>query len=463
VATLSGPITGGVHGWPFGVAVRDLGAEGYVEEEYFLSGDATPYEFRLGAHMTADGHWDVVEAEPRPFTTRLLIRRPIDPARFNGCVLVCWANVTGGYEIFDGESAQSLNGFAWATVSAQAVGVNGMGAGSSGGLRGWDASRYGSLHLDADDLSYDIFTQAAEAVGPMRADFNGELDPLGGLDVHDVIAVGASQSASRLATYRNAVHPLTEAFDGYLLDVYFGYGSPLGDDPLMRVTADDRAGMAKRSERLRVGAHRLRTDVAVPTLVFNTESEAVGYAKVRQADDAWIRLWELAGAAHYSSHTLGNIRAKAERDFGAPHGSASQPGARLNGLNTEPARDAALLALLEWVRSGDAPREQPRLEIDESTGEIVRDHHGIAVGGIRLPEVDVPIAVHTGANDLPDLGWISGSTRPFDRETLVAEYPDREQYLARYERAARSAHRAGVLLPSDRDVMVAQARQRHLW
>ena len=87
--SLTGRITGGDHGRPFAAAARDIGRFGYVEEEYFLDGTATPYLAMPGAVLGRDGHWRVRADEPEPFRTRLLVRRPVDPARFNGCVVVC--------------------------------------------------------------------------------------------------------------------------------------------------------------------------------------------------------------------------------------------------------------------------------------------------------------------------------------------------------------------------------------
>jgi hypothetical protein len=197
--------------------------------------------------------------------------------------------------------------------------------------------------------------------------------------------------------------------------------------------------------------------------VFNTECEAPALAPVRQPDNEQLRLWEVAGGSHYSTHTWIDMNAKAARDFGAPFIADVSPGAHISDLAVQPARDAALHALVEWVRTGEAPVEQPRIEVDLDTGVIVRDSQGLARGGIRLPEVEVPIAAYKGTNEQPDLGWLGGSVTPFDRATLHALYPTRQNYLELYERAARAASRSGVLLPRDRDVMVERARARDLW
>jgi hypothetical protein len=55
MARLSGPITGGAHGWPIGATLRDFAAIGYAEEEFFIEGEAA-HEARPSASMAA-GRW----------------------------------------------------------------------------------------------------------------------------------------------------------------------------------------------------------------------------------------------------------------------------------------------------------------------------------------------------------------------------------------------------------------------
>src|SRR5262245_50857376 len=58
--TVTGPITGGLHGRPYTSATFDLGAFGYVEEEYFLEGTATTYGPAPSTVLGSDGMWSVV-------------------------------------------------------------------------------------------------------------------------------------------------------------------------------------------------------------------------------------------------------------------------------------------------------------------------------------------------------------------------------------------------------------------
>ena len=172
--TVEGPITGGDHGWPFGRPLFDLAERGYVEEEFFLSGDAITYRQVPGTEWGRDGHWSAEPNGTVPFTTRLLVYRPADPERFNGTVVVSWNNVTAGYELFGAESAEFIEGgYAVVAATVQRVGVTGFPTDSQG-LAAWDPARYGSLSIPTDDASYDIFTRVARTVGASR-DRSGEI------------------------------------------------------------------------------------------------------------------------------------------------------------------------------------------------------------------------------------------------------------------------------------------------
>ena len=91
--------------------------------------------------------------------------------------------------------------------------------------------------------------------------------------------MGGSQSAGRLGAYVNAIQPLTGAFDGFLLTIYFGSGSQLevGDTvvDINRVPSQSAAAVLR-------GSNRLRDDLGVPVFVVNSELEAIACLPVRR-------------------------------------------------------------------------------------------------------------------------------------------------------------------------------------
>lgn len=321
------------------------------------------------------------------------------------------------------------------------------------GLEAWDPDRYGTLDHPGDDFSFDIFTAAARAVGRDRA--RQPVDPMAGLDVRHVIAMGASQSAGRLATYVNAVHPRTGAFDGYLLTIWFGSGVPLEvGDTVVNINERAGAGGGDRRRGLLRGAHQLRDDLDVPVMVGNSELEAIVCWWVPQVDGDRFRYWEAAGPSHVSLQSMAIRAPKYERDFGV-----ALPVARdMNAVSLAPLYDSALHQLNRWVDGGPPPPVQPRIAFAGEPPEIVRDDHGLATGGIRLPQVEVPPACNSMeplADDIFSL--LYGSCRPFPDDEVAALCGDRATYLARFEEAARAAERAGVLLPRDVAALVEGA------
>jgi hypothetical protein len=448
---IQGPIVGGEHGWAFARPLIDLAAKGYVEEEFFLSGEATTYAQVPGAGWGRDGKWAIAPKGKVPFKTRFLVYRPADPTAFNGTAVVCWNNVTAGYELFFGEGPEVLaGGYAYVCASVQKVGVHGF-EDDPQGLVAWDAERYGDLSIPTDDASYDIFSQIARAVGPGR---DGAIDPMGGLEVKTVIGLGASQSAGRLSTYVNAVHPLlaaqgARAFDGYILQIYFGGGALIeaSDRPIPFDPAAPRP-VAR-------GQNLIRDDLDVPAMIVNTELEAISCFRVRQPDTGSFRTWEAAGLTHVSFQAQAIRNEKFKRDFGAAPPAASQ---EMNRIYIQPYYDAALHHMHRWANGGAPPPSQPLIDFT-SEGEAIRDESGIAKGGIRMPQVDAPVAVNSSIPVTDDFaGRLRGSNKPFGAAKLDALYGDEATYLARFRQAAEAAVKAGVLLARDVAPAVEEAQ-----
>jgi hypothetical protein len=442
---VTGPVTGGAHGWPFSLPIFDLDAIGCVAEEYFLEGTATAYRAAPGSELGIDGVWRVEPAREAPFRTRMLVVRPRDAVRFNGVVHVSWQNVTAGFEIGAPDELLLTDGCAWVSVSAQRIGVEGMTGTERFALRGWDPDRYGTLQHPGDDFSFDMYTQAARAITPST---------LGGLEPRIVVATGGSQSAMRLRTYANAVQPVERVFDAFWFSVDFGRGS-------VPDTTDVAAGPMGILPAVPV---RIRDDLGVPAFVFNTETEAPSLFPVRQPDTDLLRLWEVAGTCH-----TGGIASQADlmaplvaRDgiefgLGGTNAGALMP-EDPNVLSFLPARRAATHHFQRWITGGPTPPQQDRIEFDDGDPPTIRrDHFGNALGGIRLPDFAVPTGVHTGSRDGDILASLIGSSRSFTAAELSELYPDRESYLARWHAALDRGVAAGFILEDDAPAMKALA------
>lgn len=445
-ATVTGPVTGGARGWPFSLPQADLDAVGYVAEEFLLDGEATAYVTEPGTELAEDGRWSVQPGRTAPFRTRMLVVRPRDPSVCNGIVHVNWQNVTAGFEIGTADGEQLLTGYAWVGVSAQRAGIVGFPGMEHVALKGWDPERYGTLDHPGDDFSFDIYTQAARAVGPST---------LRGAAPRLLVASGGSQSAMRLRTYANAVQPLEHVFDAFWFLVDFGSGSvpdtsgvdpasvPMGILPTVKV--------------------QIRADLGVPALVFNSETEAPSLYPVRQPDTDTLRLWEVAGTCHTGGESTQAAMAPLfERDgiafaLGGSAGAVAAP-ENPNVLSYTPAHRAAFHHFHEWIRGGAPPPEMPRIEFDATDPPAIRrDRYGNALGGIRLPDFDAPTGEHIGAGKGDVLASLVGFSRPFTPAELAARYPDRDAYLGEWHAALDHGVAAGFILPEDAPAMKAVA------
>ena len=429
VPDVEGPIKGGARtGRPMSASVPDVGRYGYLEEEYFISGTARGFG---GADDTA------------PYTTRIIVYRPVDRREFDGTLVVNWPNVTEQTDVpfswankFD---YAMRNGYAMAIASVQKQGVDG----SPLALQAWDPARYTDISHPGDDYSFDMFSQAVQA---LRHRPRPSPDPLRGLNVRNVIACGISQSANRLHDYIDRVQEAHGVVDGFIPE---SIGPPESADAIR--------------------------DDLVPILWVNTETEvwffggsATGEASDPRDDGGLFKLWEVAGATHTNNYSMtfrdkmkqrdqGNVasvgldpewNAEELRQYGERGGSECP----YNLFPHQYATRAALEQVDRWVRTGQEPTSAPRIERED--GGVKTDEFGNAVGGFRLPVVDVPVAQYEHDRCSP----MRGRTIQFDEETLRALYPTKDDYLDELEAAVENALGAGWLTATDAEYIRQQAR-----
>jgi hypothetical protein len=132
----------------------------------------------------------------------------------------------------------------------------------------------------------------------------------------------------------------------------------------------------------------------------------------------------------------------------------------INEVPLNPVVEAAYRHLQEWLDTGTPPPVQPRIEFAGDPAEVVRDEHGIARGGIRLPQVEVPLATNSAiAAPGNPLGFLGGSCVPFPPEKVRALYETAGSYLARFEQATAAAEKGGLVLPRDVGPLIDEAKE----
>jgi hypothetical protein len=237
------------------------------------------------------------------------------------------------------------------------------------------------------------------------------------------------------------VQPLTQTFDGFFVHSRGAVGLPLvgpGQNA-------DIAGAISGTPTI------FRTDQKTPILDIQTETDVGSildsYA-ARQPDSSHFRLWEVVGTAHADAHLIG------------PSATYIDCGVPINNGPMHIVAKAALRALTNWLTTGTAPVTAPRIEVTPGpTPQIVRNSDGTALGGIRTPPTDVPVATLSGAPgpNPSTICLLLGSTKPFSAARLAQLYPSRAKYLQLYAADVDKTIKAGFALPQDRAALMAFA------
>jgi hypothetical protein len=450
---VSVPPEGGGAILPPNLNAFDLAQVGYEQSEYFLEGTATAYT--PTAPLTTDGKWSVAPttppADPAAYKTRAVVYRPVDPKKFNGTVVVEWLNVSGQIDAnpdwTQTHTELIRDGFAWVGVSAQAAGVNALKCQTSCMTPG-DPARYETLSHPGDSYSYDIFSQAGQAI-------RDSAQILGGLTPKTLLAAGESQSAGRMVTYIDAVQPLAHVYDGFLVHSRGPGGAPLSQSPLADVSPPSPTF--------------IRTDLDMPVFVFQTELDVSSAFTARQPDTNRFRQWEAAGTSHFDTYGLligpsdtgdgqgavANLEAMQHpTSVPSPGGLCAKP------INTGGAHwllNSAIYWLNQWVTNGTAPPIGQSLQIaSTSPFAYAKDANGNTIGGVRTPQVDAPIATLTGgdnsgANDnfISMFCFLFGSTVPSSPQQLATLYKNHGQFVKSWTQDITKLVKEGFLLEAD--------------
>jgi hypothetical protein len=280
------------------------------------------------------------------------------------------------------------------------------------------------------------------------------LDPLDGLQVERMIAVGQSQSASRLATYYNAVHPTIDLFDAFVIHGRGNRSRDLSQSPQAEIVTPDVV--------------TIRTDLPEPVIALQNETDIPGSTLARQADADAYRLWEVTGSAHTDLYTTltGNADRGDDPTFAdvKEQNDARPPfifcGIPVNDGPGHWVANAAIAALDNWIRTGEPAPSAPLIAWNTDLADFELDALGNVNGGIRTPWVDAPVATLRGTGQPPADAFCNllGTTLRFDEDQLGALYPDKQAYIDAIDTATDSAVAAGFLRPKDAQLIKARAR-----
>ena len=462
-------------------------AAGYVEEEYFLEGTASTYDW-IGISRDVRA-----VAGPSPYATRILVRRPRDAKRFSGRVEVTVLNASTGVDQGGPTNFARMvkDGDAWIGITSKAL--------TAKALKRFDPVRYapldwsnpapegarcaqptivpvytiggqqildlmsrmgmeGSTPANEDGLVYDMLAQLARL---LKSDARGQVLP--GAMVPRLYLTGVSQSSLLIRTWVTAFHDRYRTPAGKPL--YDGYLAVVGP-AMLRLNQCGPDVLAQDPRQKLVPGD-------VPFISLSSEGESWLFRHTRQPDaftrHGGIVSYEVTGASHPRAEVptiapdplrIASAADQAKAGFVSPTGSAPSrmipAGYSANAMPWAPIVRGAYRNLLAWAENGRKPPAAPAMALDDKL-EIHRDAHGNGLGGLRQPYVAVPTAVHRGAVSVGGPGAIFGIQKPFSPEELKALYPTHAAYVARFAAATDRLLEQGFILPEDAAAMKQDA------
>jgi hypothetical protein len=416
----------------------NLPAYGYKEEEYFISGAANVYDW------DSQGSVKVRDADA-PYTTRIVVRRPIDPERFSGTVWVDMLSPARGYDLPENWGYSNYYMMDHGDVS---IGVT-MFPRNIRALHKFDPKRYATMFMAnpehplkpcataGNDYDYEMEPGLrwgiVSQVGALLKS-NSPSRPLADLKVERLFLY--AQTGGDLQTYIPAFHQLATLQNGK--PIWDGYFMKDGGGP---------ASLNQCGARIPPGdPRRMIRNIGVPVIRLLVEDMVLGIYDARRPDSDQsgdqYRLYEVPGATHSDGtsvfHWLPSLKTLRQLNSEVvtplwPFTFSCTPAVGLNDFPVHYIVSGAMHNLDEWVRNGTPPPHAARIEVVNGgtpEAEIKRDQFGNALGGVRSAYVDVPAATYY--ENFPNCRNM-GYDIPFSWQKMQELYGNHDNYQKKFD------------------------------
>lgn len=420
-AKVTGPIPATAESHPFlaedhNLQPLNLSQVGYVEEEFLVSGTANVYD------SASDGSLKV-KTPNAPYTTRILVRRPADAARFNGSVVVELPNTARRFDwtMLWGyvHNYVTDSGAAWVGITMP---------GAIQGLKKFNPARYSAVSFANPNPSEACPSVGRGGNGPADVEDGlrwdaithvGELLKSGNLPGLKAERVYLTTQGADAITYAEDIQPRAKVYDGFVIK------SP---GPAARISRCSAQPAQK-------GLH----NVGVPIIGVLTQGEVVASQPFLRDDSDdpadRFRIYEIAGAAHIDAAPYIALPTVADQNAAGqaqgtpqwPFNARCEPEIPLQQFPLQSyVLNGAFANLDTWVRKGTAPPHAERVMLKD--GKVALDEYGNGLGGVRSPYVDVPTATYFTTAPGPGTCRELGYDVKFDWARLDAMYGSFKKY-----------------------------------
>jgi hypothetical protein len=386
----------------------------YEAAEYFVSGNANG----------------------QPYTTRIVVRKPLDGARFSGLVVAESMHPSGNAWMFHFTHRYSMS---QGHVALDVLTTTHQ------PFAEFNEQRYRSLRVAPG--------QAPEILAQVGALMKSKESPLAAFPIRKMILAGTSASAAVVINYLPA-HTVLRLPD--MNPIYDGF---MPTSTGATIAAQITAGGTARLIDVPIVQVPTMTEVASATVTARQDSDTPGNQ---------FRVYEFPGMAHIDS-----------RDAAAYYPNPCK--LPISRFPMAAYMSVALDHLWKWVDKGIAPPRADRILVDRNEANdgslMALDEYGNPRGGIRNPYVDVPVkafAVRNAGAPSPipnahpfvasrppeaqaQLCGLAGYETPLTPAQLKKLYKDPKSYRARVEKRLDELTKQGWSLPVYREIILADA------